>query len=172
MNGPLGFGADLDIAFEHRIVPMMTSLAAARTTRSDRGSRRVWRLEGQTVRRRLALARTTAAHAWRGGQDEPCTRLHRPGASPPPRRCRAERMGRRDRPLARRTDGTNATRPTPVDTSRLLRSPRRRPDGRTAAAETALTGMAPLLPHVYHEQLRAERTAMRCASVSPQGGGL
>ncbi|MDB4987213.1 MAG: hypothetical protein JWN04_2391, partial [Myxococcaceae bacterium] len=35
-----------------------------------------------------------------------------------------------------------------------------------AAAEAALTGKPPLLPHVYREQLRAERAAMRSASVT------
>ena len=35
------------------------------------------------------------------------------------------------------------------------------------AAEAALTGQPPLLPHVYREQLRAERAATRSASVSP-----
>jgi hypothetical protein len=36
--------------------------------------------------------------------------------------------------------------------------------GATAAA---LTGALPLLPHVYREQLRAERAALRSASISP-----
>ncbi|MDB4988300.1 MAG: hypothetical protein JWN04_3478 [Myxococcaceae bacterium] len=36
-----------------------------------------------------------------------------------------------------------------------------------AAAEAALTGTPPLLPHVYREQLRRERAAVRSASVSP-----
>ncbi|MDB4987225.1 MAG: hypothetical protein JWN04_2403 [Myxococcaceae bacterium] len=35
-----------------------------------------------------------------------------------------------------------------------------------AAAEAALTGRPPLLPHVYREQLRAERAAVRSATVS------
>jgi transposase len=35
-----------------------------------------------------------------------------------------------------------------------------------AAAEAALTGRPPLLPHVYWEQLRAERAAVRSAAVS------
>ena len=38
-----------------------------------------------------------------------------------------------------------------------------------AAAEAALTGGPPLLPHLYREQLRAERAAMRSALVSPPG---
>ncbi|MDB4987436.1 MAG: hypothetical protein JWN04_2614, partial [Myxococcaceae bacterium] len=36
-----------------------------------------------------------------------------------------------------------------------------------AAAEAALTGKPPLLPHVYREQLRAERAAMRSTAISP-----
>ena len=36
-----------------------------------------------------------------------------------------------------------------------------------AAAVAELMGQPPLLPHVYREQLRAERAAMRSASVSP-----
>ncbi|MDB4984823.1 MAG: hypothetical protein JWN04_1 [Myxococcaceae bacterium] len=35
-----------------------------------------------------------------------------------------------------------------------------------AAVEAALTGKPPLLPHVYREQLRAERAAVRTAAVS------
>jgi hypothetical protein len=36
-----------------------------------------------------------------------------------------------------------------------------------AAAEAALTGKPPLLPHVYREHLRAERAARRSAEVRP-----
>ena len=36
-----------------------------------------------------------------------------------------------------------------------------------AGAEAALTGEPPLLPHVYGEQLRTERAAVRSGSVSP-----
>jgi hypothetical protein len=36
-----------------------------------------------------------------------------------------------------------------------------------AASEAALTGGPTILPHVYREQVRAERAATRSASASP-----